>query len=37
MQTNEKQTAMVSRGIISLTVESNRVKLSQTEMHALGV
>lgn len=37
MQTNEKQTATVNRGIISFTPESNRVKLSQSATHALGL
>lgn len=37
MQTNEKQKTMVNHGIISSTLESNRVELSQTEMHALGI
>lgn len=37
MQTNEKQTATVDRGIISFTPESNRVKLSQSATHALGL
>lgn len=36
MQTNQKQTAKVNRGIGSFTLESNRVKASQTATHALG-